>query len=157
MTKGEARKIVKEHLKKDSVYTTLVESSGDYKGFLQQCKRAVNKMQQIPNASVKYEFFSGCATEQAARFMKSELVGMYPGHPLRDEKLADYNAILKMTNWEYLRKYGELHVQDGWYCVDFGFGDIVFAALSQFALIEMGVFTKEECDNYIDAYFILEN
>jgi len=158
MTKKEALQIIKEHNKKDGIYTTYVSSSEDYNGFLKQCKRAVNKMQCIPDASVKHEFFSKFATEQADRYYSRMIKDnyLYPNSPLGMERMTEYENIAKMSNWEYLRKYGELSVQDGWHCVDFEFGGIVFAGLSQGALTEMGVFTNEDCRLFLDALDITE-
>ena len=157
MTKKEASQIIREHGKRDAVYTTHVHSSADWKGFLRQCKRAVNKMQQIPGASVNVEFFSYLATGQAYKFLTREISGkFYPGMTGYDEKLAEYESIKNMTYREYLRKYGELSVQDGWFCVDFEFGGIVFAGLSQGALIEMGVFTKDDCNRYLESLTVLD-
>jgi hypothetical protein len=128
MNKKEAKQIIKEFNQRDNVFTTLTESVKSFKGFLNQCKRAVNKMQQIPDASVNHEFFSTQKNENNGK-----------------------------TYWDVLKETGELHVQDGWFCVDFEFGGIVFAGLSQKALIEMEVFTKEECMQFVDAIFLIDN
>ena len=173
MTTKEAAQIIKEHNRKDDVYATLVPSSTNYNSFLKQCKRAVNKMQGIPDAKVDEEFFSQYATDQSERFYKSRLTNShgYLKYHLDDEiydngkwvkfsESADwkeYKAIPEMSNWEYLRKYGELCVQDGWFCVDFEFGNHVFAALSQKALVEMGVFSSEDCKLYLDALDIVDD
>ena len=147
MTKKEANQIIREHGKRDTVYTTHVQSSADWKVFLRQCKRAVNKMQQIPDASVNVEFFNYLATEQAYKFLTREISGkFYPCPNGYDEKLAEYESIKNMSYRKYLRRYGELSVQDGWFCVDFEFSGIVFAGLSQRALVEMEVFTKDGCE-----------
>jgi len=156
MKKKDANQIIKDFNKKDKVYTTHTRSVESFEGFLQQCKRAINKAQQIPNASVRNEFFSVYATEQANRFLKNAFHNLWnPQSELYKQRLNEYEGIKKMSNWEYLRKYGELHVQDGWFCVDFEFGEIVFAGLSQKALVEMGVFTNEECRQYEDAILLV--
>ena len=186
MTKKEAKQIVHYHNKTDNVYTTHTHSVDNFDGFLRQCKRAINKMQQIPDASVKHEFFSMMAVDQAMRFYKKEIDGVFFGFQRLSvsewkenpkpwyspcimngteyyvfddykEKYEEYEAIKKMTYWEYLRKYGELHVENGWNCVDFEFDGIVFAALSSQALVEMGAFTAEECKQYQDAYRLLND
>ena len=152
MKKKDAFQIIKAFNKKDNAYTTHTRSVESFEGFLKQCKRAINKAQQIPNASVRDEFFSMYAIEQANRFFKNAFHNLWnPQSELYKQKLKEYESIKKMSNWEYLRKYGELHVQDGWFCVDFEFGEMVFAGLSEKALIEMEVFTNEECRQYTDA------
>ena len=177
MTKQEAKQIVRYLNKKDNVYTTHTHSVDNFDGFLKQCKRAINKMQQIPDASVKHEFFSEMAIDQAERFYKREIKdvffifqsplgdyncecvlngALYYASEVGKKYIDEYEAIKKMTYWEHLRKYGELHVENGWNCVDFEFGGIVFAALSSYALIEMGVFTAQECRQYQEAYELLQ-
>ena len=158
MTKREAEQIIKEQAKKDKQYTTYVESSEDRDTFLRQCKRAVNKMQGIPDASVNEEFFSMYATEQANRYFDREIKNQYINADTEygKEIWNEYESIKEMTNWEYLRKYGELSVHGGWYCVDFEFGTIVFAGLSQRAMVEMGVFTNEDCKLYLDALDVID-
>ena len=158
MTQKEAAHIIKEHNRKDNVYTTHTDSSENFSNFLKQCKRAVNKMQGIPDAKVDEEFFSGRATEQANRFYDRKIKdrGLFGNSPLSVERWKEHDAIEKMSNWEYLRKYGELHIQDGWFCVDFEFGGIVFAGLSQQALVEMGVFTKDDCKLFLDAIEVID-
>jgi hypothetical protein len=51
---------------------------------------------------------------------------------------------------EYDKKYSYLSVYDGFHCIDFDFGGIIFAAYSSQALIEMGVTTKEEVNLYVE-------
>jgi len=63
---------------------------------------------------------------------------------------AEYEQAKNLSYWEFLKKYQFLTVQDGIHCVDFDFGGIVFAAYSSQCLTEMGVFTKEESDLYVD-------
>jgi hypothetical protein len=113
----------KEFEKRD-IYCTEKRSVESFDGFLAQCKRAINKLyrygDEIPAISVDTEFWSMNSGENG------------------------------LTCWEYLKKYGCLTVQDGCFCVTFEYDAIVFAAYSSAMLIEMGVYTHEEINEYVD-------
>lgn len=159
MNSKEAAQIIREHNKKDNVYTTHTQSVKSFNGFIAQCRRAMCKVLGGKDNfyGVKDNILGQYAKEQANRFYNREIKDKYFGNEVyQSAEWAEYEAIKKMSNWEYLRKYGELNIQDGWFCIDFDFGGTVFAGLSQFALTEMGVFTKEDCKMYLVAISVLE-
>jgi hypothetical protein len=133
---------MREYDKKD-IYTTHGWSSESFDGFLTQCKRAVNKLYQ-EKVSTKYDFWSTYASEQASKHFFGK------GSFLSNEEYTEYEKAKDMSYWQFLKKYGYLSVYDGFHCIDFDFGGIVFAAYSSHALIEMGVTTKEEVDLYVE-------
>jgi hypothetical protein len=133
---------MREYDKKD-IYTTQTTSSESFEGFLAQCRRAINKLHQ-EKVSTKYEFWSMYAYREAFKHF-------YGGKSfLSEEEKAKYKQAKNFSYWEFLRKYGYLSIYDGFYCIDFEYGGMVFAAYSSRALIEMGVFTKEEIDLYVE-------
>lgn len=142
MTKKECRRIMREYDRKD-IYTTHTTSSESFNGFLAQCKRAINKLHQ-EKVSTKYDFWSCYASEQAYKHFYGNR------RFLSDAEHAEYEQAKNLSYWEFLKKYGYLSVQDGFFCIDFDFGGMVFAAYSSQALIEMGIFTKEEINLYVD-------
>jgi hypothetical protein len=128
---------------KEDIYTTHTTSSGSFNGFLAQCRRAINKLHQ-EKVSTKYDFWSTYAHREAFKHF-------YGSHRfLSDAEHAEYEQAKNMSYWEFLRKYGYLSVQDGFYCIDFEYDGMVFASYSSHAMVEMGIFTKEETDLYVE-------
>jgi hypothetical protein len=133
---------MREYDKKD-IYTTHTTSSESFDGFLAQCRRAINKLHQ-EKVSTKYDFWSYYASEQAYKHFYGN------GRFLSNEEQAEYEQAKNMSYWEFLRKYGCLSVYDGFFCIDFDFGEMVFASYSSKAMVEMGIYTKEELDLYVE-------
>jgi len=140
LNKKKCVRIMKEYDKKD-IYTTHNQSVSDFKGFLEQCKRAINKLYGY-KVSTKCDFWSTWDTEKAS-------IHYFKGNYAEQEKAR------KMTYWEFLKQYGYLSIQDGVHCIDFDFDGVVFAAYSSQCLIEMGVYTKEEIDRYVECSLLI--
>ena len=146
-TKKECRRIMREYDKKD-IYTTHTFSVESFEGFLAQCKRAVNKLHG-EKVSVKYDFWSTIMGHRTYQYFYG-----YGGFLSHED--TDYETVSNMTYWEFLKKYGCLSIYDGFFCIDFEFGGMVFAAYSSRALIEMGIVTKEEIDLYVECALAVE-
>lgn len=133
----EAKALLEEYNKRDR-YTTQIRSVTSFEGFLRQCRRAIDKLHGF-HIEADQEFWSMEAKDEAWRLYKHG-----------DISNEEYEVVKHMSMWQCLRKYQELHVEDGWFNIAFEFGEIVFAALSSRALIEMGIFTEEEMGEYTD-------
>jgi hypothetical protein len=101
-------------------------SNEDWNKFLDQCKRAVNKVSGF-KCGVKYDFWSTHARDY---FIDGK----------KDER----------TYWDVLKETGRLSINDGWLCIDFQFGIHVFAGFSGTYYIEQGLLTKEQLDDYLN-------
>lgn len=66
MTDKECKRYIRDYNKRD-IYTTHTQSVESFVGFLNQCKRAINKLYFFYGApvSVKSDFWSAYAKEQA--------------------------------------------------------------------------------------------
>jgi hypothetical protein len=148
MNKKERRRIMREFEKKD-VYTTHTFSVEKFDGFLSQCRRAVNKLYGY-RVSTKYDFWSTYAKKQAYKHCYGSSV-IFPG----EKERAEYEKAKNMSYWQFLKKYSYLSVYDGFLCIDFEFGGMVFATYSSQAMTEMGITTKEETDLYVECVLAL--
>lgn len=154
MTDKECKQFMKDFEKRD-IYTTHSQSVEGWDGFLNQCKRAINKLYSFQGSrvSVKTDFWSSYADDQAYNFLIKR--GGYDNllWDERQKRWAEYEKAKKLSYWEFLKKYQFLTVQDGIHCVDFDWSGIVFAAYSTQCLVDMGVYTAEESKLYIDCLF----
>jgi hypothetical protein len=100
-------------------------SNEDWSKFLDQCKRAINKIHGF-TVSVKYDFWS--------TYMNSCIID-----GKRDER----------TYWDILKETGSLSINDGCLCIDFQFYSHVYAGFSASYYIEQGILTKEQFEDYL--------
>lgn len=120
---------------KSKKYRTDALSVGTFQGFLNQCKRAIDKLHG-EKMSVKHDFWS-CVDRSI----------QYEAY----KKKFDFDNIPRnKTFWDILKETGELHIQDGFYCVDFEFGGVVYAEYSCRAMIDYFDCTEEEFNEYLN-------
>jgi hypothetical protein len=96
----------------------------DFNKFLEQCKRAVNKVSGY-KCSVKHDFWSTCVKWSA-------------------------NWRECRTYWDVLRETGSLSVNDGIFCIDFQADCHVFAGYSASYYIEQGLATETLFKEFMD-------
>ncbi|PXV61247.1 hypothetical protein CLV62_12580 [Dysgonomonas alginatilytica] len=109
------------------IYETDRPSKTDFNSFLNQCKRAINKLYGF-NVSVNQEFWS-CRVNSI--YVDGEMI---------DGK----------TYWEELKETGSLSLTDGLFCIDFQFDSHVYADYSVNFYLENGLITKEEYSLFLD-------
>ena len=149
----ECLRLMKKFDKKD-IYTTQTRSVSDFKGFLEQCKRAINKLYGH-KVGTKEGIWSWYADDNAYKYILDKNLLPIADRELYLENRAEYEKAKELSCWEFLKKYGFIHIEDGYFCVDFEFDETVFAAYSSKALIDMGVYTKEEINQYVDCSLLI--
>jgi hypothetical protein len=127
--------------KKTGKYETFVPASESWEGFLNQCKRAVNKLHGF-KVGVKYDFWS-------CRIGYNDFKEVLD----LDGRTMRYGEYEDLTYWEFLKKTGFLSINDGFHCIDFDSANHVFAGYSGPAYVDMEIVTAEELREFMDVLF----
>jgi len=94
------------------------ESSEDFKAFLEQCKRAMNKC-KLAFGSVKCDEWSGLYGNNG--YDKN---GNFTN-------IHEANSQESMTVWQGLNKYGTYQYNCEFYAIDFDFGRVVYTEMKE--------------------------